>query len=220
MLGRHWYRNSCVSFRRTPEWLTNISVFNMELPALYFKKPNCFRHVFKCIVNVLNKRYYVLKLRIPVSTIQSLELIQNQGSMLPWSRFHIAEYEIAEILLCWCQLSSHLIQSELFWSPGVRGLSMSMSVNLYTFSYSSQQESHGPHCSPEFKSINNYNYIITLIKRRKKPIIILMIIKWCFFKQNWIPFTQGCFVPSLIEIGPVVLEKKLFKFLQCIFAIS
>ena len=29
------------------------------------------------------------------------------------------------------------------------------------------------------------------------------------FEQTWIPFTQGCFVPSLIEIGPVVLEKKM-----------
>ena len=27
-------------------------------------------------------------------------------------------------------------------------------------------------------------------------------------------------VPSLVEIGPVVLEKKIFKFCQCIFAIS
>ena len=25
----------------------------------------------------------------------------------------------------------------------------------------------------------------------------------------WINFTQGCFVPSLVEIGPVVLEKKM-----------
>ena len=25
------------------------------------------------------------------------------------------------------------------------------------------------------------------------------------FEQTWIPFTQGCFVPSLVEIGPVVL---------------
>ena len=29
------------------------------------------------------------------------------------------------------------------------------------------------------------------------------------FQQTWIPFTQGCFVPSLVDIGPVVLEKKL-----------
>ena len=33
------------------------------------------------------------------------------------------------------------------------------------------------------------------------------------FEQTWIPFTQGCFVSSLVEIDPVVLEKKIFKFL-------
>ena len=33
------------------------------------------------------------------------------------------------------------------------------------------------------------------------------------------PFTQGCFVPNLVEIGPAVLEK-IFEFRQCIFAIS
>ena len=30
------------------------------------------------------------------------------------------------------------------------------------------------------------------------------------FEQNGIPFIQGCFVPSLVEIDPVVLEKKFF----------
>ena len=28
------------------------------------------------------------------------------------------------------------------------------------------------------------------------------------FEKTWIPFIKGCFVPSLVEIGPVVLEKK------------
>ena len=28
------------------------------------------------------------------------------------------------------------------------------------------------------------------------------------FEQTLIPFAQGCFVSSLVEIGPVVLEKK------------
>ena len=32
------------------------------------------------------------------------------------------------------------------------------------------------------------------------------------FEQIWIPFIQGCFVPSLVEIGPVVLEKRIFLF--------
>jgi hypothetical protein len=40
-----------------------------------------------------------------------------------------------------------------------------------------------------------------------------------FFKQTWIPLAQGCFVSSLVKIGPVVLEKKIFKwptpFLHC-----
>ena len=37
-------------------------------------------------------------------------------------------------------------------------------------------------------------------------------------EQTWIPFKQGCFVPKLFEIGPVVLEKKIFKVCQyCVF---
>ena len=42
------------------------------------------------------------------------------------------------------------------------------------------------------------------------------------FGQTWILFTQGCFVSfaSLIEIGQVVLEKKIFRFRQWVFVIS
>ena len=29
------------------------------------------------------------------------------------------------------------------------------------------------------------------------------------FEQTWIHVTQGCFVPSLVEIGPVVLKRKM-----------
>ena len=32
---------------------------------------------------------------------------------------------------------------------------------------------------------------------------------WASFEQIWILFTQGCFVPSLVVIGPLVLEKKM-----------
>ena len=28
-------------------------------------------------------------------------------------------------------------------------------------------------------------------------------------KKKWFPFTQGCFVSSLVEIGPVVLKRKM-----------
>ena len=37
---------------------------------------------------------------------------------------------------------------------------------------------------------------------------------------NLNPLTQGCFVPILVEIGPVVLEKNFLEFCQCIFNIS
>ena len=32
------------------------------------------------------------------------------------------------------------------------------------------------------------------------------------FQETWVPITQGCFVPSILEIGPVILEKmKMWK---------
>ena len=39
------------------------------------------------------------------------------------------------------------------------------------------------------------------------------------FEETGIPITHGCFVPSLVEIGPVVLKEKIFKVRSCIFAI-
>ena len=117
---------------------------------------------------------------------------------------------------------------------------------------------HIAHLRKPFKSINTYDYIITLIKRRKKTLSILVLYlkklespspkeafcQYCLklaqwfcrrgffnfvnvfllfrhhlpfemgrgpsFEETWTPFTQGCFVPSLVEIGPVVLEKRIF----------
>ena len=40
------------------------------------------------------------------------------------------------------------------------------------------------------------------------------------FEQTLILITQEGIVPSLVEIGPVALEKKILKFRQCIFTIS
>ena len=63
---------------------------------------------------------------------------------------------------------------------------------------------HIAHLRKQFKSINTFDYIITLIKRRKK---INFMITYCFF--IWI-LTQRCYVPKLVEIGSLVLEKRLF----------
>jgi hypothetical protein len=37
------------------------------------------------------------------------------------------------------------------------------------------------------------------------------------FEQTWIPSPQGWFLLSLVKIGPVVLEKKIFKWPSPIF---
>ena len=55
---------------------------------------------------------------------------------------------------------------------------------------------------------------------RRKTIISFLITEWSLFIKPRVPFTQECFVPSFDEIGPVVLERKIFKFRQYIFAIS
>ena len=39
------------------------------------------------------------------------------------------------------------------------------------------------------------------------------------FYNIWVSFSQECFVPSLFNIGSLVLDKKIFKFYQYIFAI-
>ena len=57
---------------------------------------------------------------------------------------------------------------------------------------------HIAHLRKQFKSINTYDYIITLIKRRIKTLLTLWEFIGSSFEQIWIPFTQGCFVPSLV----------------------
>ena len=47
-------------------------------------------------------------------------------------------------------------------------------------------------------------------KRRKKKLLTWWEFIGSPFEETWIPFTQGYFVPSLVEIGLVVLEKKIF----------
>ena len=71
---------------------------------------------------------------------------------------------------------------------------------------------HVAHQRKQLKSINTYDYIIMLTKRRKKPLSTFWEFNGSSYQQSWIPFTQGCFMPNLVEIGPVVLEKmKIWK---------
>ena len=57
------------------------------------------------------------------------------------------------------------------------------------------------------------------MERKKKPIISFLVTEWSLFVKSRVPFTKECFLLSLVEIGPVVLEKNIFKIssVWCIF---
>ena len=85
-----------------------------------------------------------------------------------------------------------------------------ISYNFHKLCFHEKQEAHGPHRSPGktvqiIKQIWLYHNYDS--ENKEKSL-------WEFigfsFEQTWIPFTQGWFVPRLVEIGPVVLEKKIF----------
>ena len=80
-----------------------------------------------------------------------------------------------------------------------------------------KQEAHWPHSSPEKTvQINKHMIIILLLtsKWRKNLLFTLWEVNGSSFEQTWIPFTKGCIVPNLVEIGPAVLEMKIFKFIN------
>ena len=104
--------------------------------------------------------------------------------------------------------------SWLYWWP----LAWCNLYQVFLLEFKCKQEARGPHRSPEKtvqinKQIWLYHNIDSENKEKKRDFI------GSSFEQTWIPFTQGCFVQRLVEIGPVVLEKKILKFRQCIFAI-
>ena len=90
---------------------------------------------------------------------------------------------------------------------------------------------HITHLWNQYKSMNTFKQSYDLIYYKIGQVVlekkILKICQCIFtilylsplgkvwgpsFEKTWIPFAQGCFVPSLFEIGPVVLEKmKMWK---------
>ena len=77
---------------------------------------------------------------------------------------------------------------------------------------------HIAHLSKQFKLIYTYDYQ-TLIKRRKILVSSLLELNCSSFEPPPL-LNEWCIVPSLVKISPVVLEKRIFLFRQCIFAIS
>ena len=55
---------------------------------------------------------------------------------------------------------------------------------------------------------------------KSKPIISFLIIEWSLFGKPGFPFTRRCIVPYLDKIDPIIVQTKIFRFRECIFAIS
>ena len=64
----------------------------------------------------------------------------------------------------------------------------------------------------QLKSINTFDYIIMLIKRRKNPLSTFWELMVLHLNKLESPSSPSCFVQNLVDIGSVVLEKKIFKF--------
>ena len=57
-----------------------------------------------------------------------------------------------------------------------------------------------------------YEIYNKIIRGRKNPLFFFFLrIQWSLFIKHWVPFTQGCFAPRLVENCPVVLNRKIFK---------
>ena len=98
---------------------------------------------------------------------------------------------------------------------------------------------HIAHLRNQFKSMNTFKRSYDYIYRKTGPVVqkekilnfLKVLLQFCYhipmlkgvvfpFEQTQILFTQGCFLLSLVEIGPVVLQKIFLKFCQCFFTIS
>ena len=54
-------------------------------------------------------------------------------------------------------------------------------------------------------------FIIKWLGEEKTHYFSFLRIQWSLFIKHWVPFTQGCVVPRLVENCPVVLKRKIFK---------
>ena len=68
---------------------------------------------------------------------------------------------------------------------------------------------HIAYLRKQFNSINTYDYH-NVNWEKKTPIIYFMWIEWFF---SWTILLKDAFAPNLVEIGPVVREKKIFNFI-------
>ena len=79
-------------------------------------------------------------------------------------------------------------------------------ITSWQYFFNKMPMDHIVHLRNQFKSINtfekSYDHNLTLIRSEgKKTLSTLLRIEWSLFVKNLSFFTQGCFMPSLVEIG-------------------
>ena len=91
-----------------------------------------------------------------------------------------------------------------------------LNSNAYMYVSICKHEAHGPHRSPEKPlQINKHICWKLWVDSEGENNHLLFVIKWSVFVKHRVPFIKRCFVPSLVEIDPMVeidqvgLEKKM-----------
>ena len=101
----------------------------------------------------------------------------------------------------------------------------SYACHHYALTFETKQEANETHGTPE-KPVQISKHICTKLEKyhivdleRRKTIISFFKIKWSFVKARLL-FNQVCFMPSLVEIDLMVLQKKSFRLFHSISVFS
>ena len=139
----------------------------------------------------------------------------NQGCIVPnlveIGRMVLEIFEFRQYIFAIVNIFSLFLNYFLFgkgWGPSFEQTRMNWMNLLHPRMLCAKFSWNWPSGSGKKDFLNFGNFVIIL--KRAGP----------SFEQTWVFITLKCFVLSLVEIGSVVPEKKIFKFRQCIFAIS
>ena len=75
-----------------------------------------------------------------------------------------------------------------------------MVLYLYNFEFHCKNKRPMGHIA-HLREKSSNDYIITLIRRRKNPLLTLWEFIGSSFEETWIPFTQGCFCQDCLKLA-------------------
>ena len=141
--------------------------------------------------------------------------------------FSHVETLICHILVCLCHRAKTILPDSnswlkhkiLYWgqrSRSYRGHECTLSIVSWWYTYltnivwlchrrNKRPMGHIAHLRKQF--IWLYHKVD---KEKKKKLLTLWEFIGSPFEETWISFAEGCFVPRLVKIGSVLLEKRIF----------